>query len=482
MKIFTEKSKAILGTTTIILGEIYVNWEECIQYPLQCLSHKAFLFPLKTSGNEKSNKLYLKIRWIPKAQYNKLTGFSANLNDKAKKNKLSENPDDFLFGILKVLVVRAKAIGINSDIDPYCILKIEGEKTIEFETKSKTDTQNPEYLEQFLFDIKFLKDSPKPPLNLIIKDKNLGRDTIIGKTAINLVPALDNPYKWSIDEYFPLKPEKGDNNIGEIYIQANFVPKGGLPDPNLKPIDKEGKASLADEDMICGTLIFRVIHAKELKAADGTTSDPYCSINLPDNSELKTSTINKTINPIWNETLEKKIKIPTAKMAPIKFVLKDSDYLKDDLLGMVEVDWKICLEKHGIWAINEIFKITGTPDVMGKLSSLGYIYIQMKFLEEKEKNDEKLPPLIENLAEIMAQKAGIWKGTLRIFLISAKSLLVMDSKTSDPKVIFKVAGGRQLESDVIKEDLNPVWKKIYNIPINMARNVNPINSSIFFKF
>ena len=87
MTIFTEKAKAILGTTTIILGELYVNWEECIQYPLQFLSHKAFLFPLKTSGNEKSNKLYLKIRWIPKAQYNKLTGFSANLDEKAKKNK-----------------------------------------------------------------------------------------------------------------------------------------------------------------------------------------------------------------------------------------------------------------------------------------------------------------------------------------------------------------------------------------------------------
>jgi len=464
VKIFSDKPKAVLG-------EIYVNWEECVQYPLQYFSHKAFLFPLKTSGNEKSNKLYLKIRWIPKAQYNKLTGFSADLDDKSKKKKIAEDPRDYMMGVLKILIVRAKGLGVNSDIDPYCILKIEAEKTIEFETKPKSKTQNPEYLEKFVFDVKFLKEGPKPPINLTIKDKNIGIDSFLGKAAINLLPVLNNPYKWSLDEYFPLKNLK-DETVGEIYIQAYYVPQGGINDPNLKPIDKEGKASLADEDVISGTLVIRVIHAKDLKAADGSTSDPYCSINFPDNTDISTSTINRTVNPIWNETIEKKIKFPTEKMGPIKFVLKDNDVLKDDLLGMVDVDWKICIQKHGLWAINDILKITGTPDVMGKLSSLGYLYVQIKFLEEGEKNDDKLPPLIENLAEIMAAKAGIWKGTLRIFLISCSNLLKMDDgKLSDPKVIFKVAGGKQIETKVIKDTVNPVWKHFYNIPINMARNV-----------
>lgn len=469
-KIFTEKSK-LIGSTEIVLGELYVNWEECIQYPLLYLSHKAFLFPLKTSGNDRPNKLYLKVRWIPKAQYNKLVGFAGNLDEKSKKKKIVDNPDDYIFGTLKVLVVRAKGLGKNSDVDPYCILKIETEKPIEAQTKERTQSQNPEFLEKFVFEVKFLKDGPKPPLHLTIKDKNFGRDTILGRTAVKLVPALENPYKWAIDDYFPLKGEKDEAEAGQIYIQAYFVPKGGLPDPNLKPVDKENKASLADEDVIMGTLVIRVIHAKELKAADGKTSDVYCSINLPNGESMKTSIINKTINPIWNERLEKKIRIQREKMAPIKFVLKDHDFVKDDLLGMVEVDWNVCVEKHGLWAINEIFKITGTPDVIGKLSSLGYLYVQIKFLENEEKDDEKIPPLIENLAEIMAQKAGIWKGTLRVFLISAKGLLKMDTNSSDPKVIFKVAGGKQVESSIIKENLNPVWKKIYNIPVNMARNV-----------
>ena len=251
----------------------------------------------------------MKIRWIPKSQYSKLTGFSANLDDKSKKKKIIENPADYIYGSLKVLVVRASGLGKNSNIDPYCILKIETEKTLQVQTKEKTQIQDPEFLEKFVFDVKFLKDGPKPPLHVIMKDKNLGKDTHLGQTAIKLAPALNDPYKWTIDDYFPLKGEKGEDLTGKVYIQVYFAPKGGLPDPNIKPIDKENKASLAEEDEIRGTLIIRVVHAKELKAADGQTSDPFCTINFPDATSLKTSTINKTINPIWNERFEKEIKI-----------------------------------------------------------------------------------------------------------------------------------------------------------------------------
>ena len=222
--------------------------------------------------------------------------------------------------------------------------------------------------------------------------------------------------------------------------------------------------------MISGKIFIRVIHGKDLKPADGKTSDPYCQINFPDNTELKTGIIKKTVKPIWNQNLDKTIKILTEKMAPIKFVIKDNDFLKDDLLGMVDVDWKICVEKKGQWAINDIFKVTGTPDVMGNLSSLGYLYIQMRFIQEGQEPDDQIPPLIENLTEILAAKGGIWKGKLKVFLISCSNLLKADSST-DPMVIFKVAGGKQRESEIIKRNINPVWKIIYDIPINMPRNV-----------
>lgn len=468
IKILNEKPKASLG-------DVYANWQECIAYPCQYLSHKAFLFPVQTSGTAKPNKLYLKVRWIPKSQFEKLTNFDSKLNEKQRKAKISDNPNDYVSGLLKVLLLRGKSIGKDANVDPYCMVKIEneGEEKFEFDTKPVKKTQNPEFLKSYNGKVKLFKEGPKPPLIITVKDSDLGIDAVIGKALVDLQPAIDQPFLWAVNDYFPVTNDK-NAQMGEIYIQCYFVPDGRAgEDKNIKPIDKEGKASLADEDQIYGTLTIRVIHAKDLKAADGKTSDPYCTVNLPDNKELKTSTINKTINPIWNETFQAVIKVPTEKIKkPIKFVLKDNDILKDDMLGMVDVDWKICVEKAGVWAINEILPISGTPDLMGKLSTLGYLYIQMRFMEGEKKIDDKYPPLLENLAEILAQKAGIWKGTLRVFLVSAKNLLKGDDDTSDPKVVFKVAGGKQVTSDIIKKTLNPIWNKIYDIPVNMARNVS----------
>ena len=95
----------------------------------------------------------------------------------------------------------------------------------------------------------------------------------------------------------------------QIYVTAYFVPAGNV-DPNIKPQDKEGRVSLVAEDIISGTLKVKVVHARDIKAADGKTSDPYCVVMFPDKKEEQTTTISKTTNPIWNELITKKIKIP----------------------------------------------------------------------------------------------------------------------------------------------------------------------------
>ena len=51
-----------------------------------------------------------------------------------------------------------------------------------------------------------------------------------------------------------------------------------------------------------GTLIVRVVHARDIKVSDSKASDPYALILFPNNKEHKTSIINNTLNPIWKET------------------------------------------------------------------------------------------------------------------------------------------------------------------------------------
>jgi len=50
------------------------------------------------------------------------------------------------------------------------------------------------------------------------------------------------------------------------------------------------------------SLVMVVLAARDLLAMDsGGTSDPYCKIAFNE-EEVKTQTIMKTVNPMWNET------------------------------------------------------------------------------------------------------------------------------------------------------------------------------------
>lgn len=123
-------------------------------------------------------------------------------------------------------------------------------------------------------------------------------------------------------------------------------------------------------DFVAGKLLVNVVHASGLKIADSLSksSDPYVTCVLPNVAEKSTKIIHSCLNPIFNEQLVfddfkvEKTKFLSNKM---KVVIKDHDVgpQKEDLLGFVDVDLTVCLEKPGSWAINEIFKVHGTTDI-----------------------------------------------------------------------------------------------------------------------
>jgi len=61
--------------------------------------------------------------------------------------------------------------------------------------------------------------------------------------------------------------------------------------------------------------------------------------------------------------------------------------------------------------------------------------------------------VVENLAEILSQNQGIYKGILKVFLVHCKGLINADDSkgpdVSDPFVVFKVPGGKKVESTVM---------------------------------
>lgn len=166
-----------------------------------------------------------------------------------------------------------------------------------------------------------------------------------------------------------------------MYLLAYYVP-AGMEDKNVKPKDNENLFVQRDSSAAEGLLVVRVVHARQLRAADKNSSDPYAVVLFPNKKEHKTATISTTLNPIWKERFEERIAVTKDKSLPIKVIVKDSDTLaSDDLLGFCDVYWDECAQNPGKWAINKVFELQGTPDVKGNLKTLGYIYLQIKFIE-----------------------------------------------------------------------------------------------------
>lgn len=274
------------------LGEVNIDWTECLRNPGEVMSQRAFLLPCPSGGNWFS-KIYAKIVWIQESQ----TGV---------KDSSAQAQKDIQKGVLKFGLIRGKNLGSNKDVDPYAIAVFDAVNKFEVESNKKNNTQNPQWGNYYEREISWYRDAPKPSLSISIKDSNILKDDLLGKVVVDLAPAIDNPCKWQINDYYNLK----DSKTSSVYVQAYFVPHGAQ-DPNIKPVDREGLIiSQSSDEVVKGILKLKVIHARELKAADRGSSDPYCSITFPDGKVVETEVRSNTLNPIWNHLISRSIEVP----------------------------------------------------------------------------------------------------------------------------------------------------------------------------
>lgn len=65
-------------------------------------------------------------------------------------------------------------------------------------------------------------------------------------------------------------------------------------------------------------------------------------------------------------------------------------------------------------------------------------------------------------------------------MVHARNLVVADSKASDPYVIFKVPGGKKVETVAKPDTINPSWKTIYMINVSMPKDtIQPLRVELF---
>lgn len=223
--------------------------------------------------------------------------------------------------------MRAGNVNKATEEDPYCKLLYHNSKIIKKETKHISKTSFPEYCETFSEEVNFLQQGPVPTIRLEIWDHNMLKDKIMCQGLIDVTPAFEKSSTWDLNGFYQLESEMTKALISQpmqtsrdqipdspwVYIIATFVPEGGTENSE-HPKDIEGKIAMSEFDKVNGMIKVRVVHARDLIVADRKSSDPYTIISYPDGKETKTSVISSCLNPIWNETLEHKIKI--AKEVP----------------------------------------------------------------------------------------------------------------------------------------------------------------------
>ena len=250
---------------------------------------------------------------------------------------------------------------------------------------------------------------------------------------------------------------------------------------------------------LCGVEV-EVIKAINIIAADKSgTSDPYCKLKLVQadgkvmpSEEYKTKTIQRTLNPEWDETISMGTAFQNMKVlvgCKVVATLYDMDkgmFDADDPLGQIEFGPIQILAKKKKLKMDLKFALQTTPAMTKeKVTATGELHLRLKLLgdpnllyEEFNKEAKALPDEIPNARDasndvsLDEEHAKMFEGKpcneLHLSLVSAKGLVAMDTSvfgkaTSDPYVCMSVNSVKK-QSTTKKKTLTPEWHENFVFP------------------
>ena len=199
-----------------------------------------------------------------------------------------------------------------------------------------------------------------------------------------------------------------------------------------------------------------MISGSGLLAMDrGVSSDPYVILKLG-GKKKKSKTIKKSLEPVWNDTLE--FKMLRTDLTTLEVSVYDFDLVgRDDFLGEVSggIDLAECLAKPN--AALELPSLS--------LSLQGEVTLRAKWVplppQVRGGDDQTLgeddQSLIDSGQGYQTRADDTWSGTLRVTLVNASNLVAADAgESSDPYVVL-TANGVAHRSKVIQANLHPMW-------------------------
>lgn len=151
--------------------------------------------------------------------------------------------------------------------------------------------------------------------------------------------------------------------------------------------------------------------------------------------------------------------------------IKNDEWGSDPIVGFFKILAQEVIELNGAWW-NKVAPLDASDNVKKVVGAYGAgkLYLQMIFAKEGIEIKDS-PPILEDISADVIKKNEKIDGIIKINLVKAIDLPGVDSGKADPFVKIHYPDGKSEESDVIKNQLNPVWNKMFNHPLKIERSV-----------
>ncbi|KAJ7462762.1 C2 domain-containing protein [Mycena galericulata] len=352
---------------------------------------------------------------------------------------LSGAPLDTAIGVLQVTIESARGVKgtkIGGGVpDPYISLSLNNREELAA-TKHKDNTYNPSWMETKFILVNSLNES----LVLSLYDYNDHRkNALLSSTSFELASLADDAVREGIEGTL-LKDgkERGILRYGVSYY------------PVIKP--EEGKEEV---NTSVGIVRLTIHQAKELDHSKSLSGDlnPMAKVYLGDTKKavFTTRLFKHTNAPVWEEAYEFLCADKASSVILIK-VIDDRDFLKDPVVGYMSIKLEDLLENKQE-AGRDWFPLSNCKSGKIRLSAE---WKPLNMAGSLHGADQYKPPI----------------GVVRLHLDKATDVKNVEATLggkSDPYVRVQVNNVTKGRTEVINNNLNPVWDQIIYIPVHSLR-------------
>lgn len=360
---------------------------------------------------------------------------------------------------------------ISGKSDPYAVLRV-GTQT--FTSHHVDNNLNPQWREMYEV---IVHEVPGQELELEVFDKDPDQDDFLGRMKLDLGIVKKAVL---LDEWYTLK----DAPSGQVHLKLEWLsllPSAERLNEVLernKNITIHGKTADPPSAAILTVYLDR---AQDLPFKKGNKDpSPMVQISVQDTTK-ESRTVYGTNNPVWEDAFTFFIQDP--RKQDIDIQVKDDD--RASTLGSLSIPLSRLLSSAEL-SMDQWFQL----EKSGPASRI-YITAMLRvlWLNEEAILTTPVTPLPGDGDIESEVSSGVSKGTptskrpehtspdsnfasegvLRIHLVEAQSLIAKDNLMggmvkgkSDPYVKIRV-GGLAFKSQVIKENLNPIWNELYEV-------------------